>query len=172
MRFLLLLTVVTLSFAGCKKDKKNAEEVDYSQRDNEMIVEYLDKHSIVAEKDAESGVYYRIKEAGSGDLVTVNDTVVVRYLGKVLSRDSKTNEVVLAAKPFDFSPSAEPARRFKLEKLIEGWRVGIPKIKKGGSIDLYIPSAKAYGNSYQSNIPANSVLFFDINLDDVVKIKN
>jgi FKBP-type peptidyl-prolyl cis-trans isomerase FkpA len=169
MRFFLLLSVVALLFSGCKKDKKDSEDIDYSERDDEIILDYLALHSIDAQKDAESGIYYVIKALGEGDVVSVEDSVVVRYIGKVLSRKNETDTVELATKPFDFTPAAEPARRFKLSKLIEGWKVGIPKIHKNGSIDLYIPSAKAYGNNYQSGIPANSVLYFDIDLEDVVK---
>lgn len=169
MRFFLLLSVVALLFSGCKKDKKDSEDIDYSERDDEIILDYLALHSIDAQKDTESGIYYVIKALGEGDVVSVEDSVVVRYIGKVLSRKNETDTVELATKPFDFTPAAEPARRFKLSKLIEGWKVGIPKIHKNGSIDLYIPSAKAYGNNYQSGIPANSVLYFDIDLEDVVK---
>lgn len=171
MRLFILLAVVGLSFFSCKKDSKKDDVVDYRTRDNELIEDYLKAKGIDAQKDSESGLFYVIKEEGSGISAEQKDTVVVNYIGYVIQRDEKTQEVSLVAKPFDFSPGAEPARRFLLSTLIEGWKIGIPKLKKGGSIDLYIPSHIAYGNRYQSNIPANSVLFFDISLQDVVIVK-
>ena len=50
---------------------------------------------------------------------------------------------------------------------IEGWKIGIPLIKKGGKLKLIIPSALAYGCNDISGIPGNSILFFDIDLIDV-----
>lgn len=169
MRIFLLLSVFIIAFASCKKDKKDTEAVDYSERDQELILDYLAKENIDAQVDKESGVFYVIDRLGDGIAVEANDSVYVQYIGKVLSRNSDTDEPELAEKPFDFSTQDQGARVFKLSNLIEGWKVGIPKIKKGGKIHLYIPSGKGYGNNYQSGIPANSVLYFDIDLDDVIK---
>jgi FKBP-type peptidyl-prolyl cis-trans isomerase FkpA len=62
---------------------------------------------------------------------------------------------------------------FVLGSLIEGWKKGIPLLKKGGSIKLYIPPSLGYGgtdvrdnNSGQVVIPANSMLIFDVTLTD------
>jgi FKBP-type peptidyl-prolyl cis-trans isomerase len=50
--------------------------------------------------------------------------------------------------------------------VIEGWQLGIPKLKEGGSGKLLIPSKLAYGESGRSNsiIGANEPLVFDIEL--------
>ncbi len=168
MRLLILIGLLTLSVVACKKDNDEDVVVDYRERDDQLIRDYLDKNKINAQKDAASGLYFSIRNEGDGLKAEVKDTVVVRYIGKVISRNSTTNEAQLADKPFDFTPNVEPARRMLLSKLIEGWKIGLPKVKKGGKLDLYIPSHLGYGNSYHSGIPANSVLFFDIDLEDVV----
>jgi len=47
--------------------------------------------------------------------------------------------------------------------LITGWQIGIPLVKEGGRITLYIPSVYAYGaNSIGSDIPPNASLEFEI----------
>jgi FKBP-type peptidyl-prolyl cis-trans isomerase FkpA len=56
---------------------------------------------------------------------------------------------------------------FTLGGLIAGWRIGIPLIKTGGSVRLYIPPSLAYGNQAVGNIPANSILIFDIELTNI-----
>jgi FKBP-type peptidyl-prolyl cis-trans isomerase FkpA len=52
-------------------------------------------------------------------------------------------------------------------QLIEGWKIGLPLLKKGGHIKLYVPPSLGYGPSPNRNIPGNSVLIFDIRLVDV-----
>ena len=52
---------------------------------------------------------------------------------------------------------------FPLENLITGWQIGIPLIKVGGRITLYIPSVYAYGkNGIGSDILPNASLEFEI----------
>jgi FKBP-type peptidyl-prolyl cis-trans isomerase FkpA len=57
---------------------------------------------------------------------------------------------------------------FALGGVIVGWQIGIPLIQKGGKIRLFIPSGYAYGPRSQGNIPANSILDFEIDLLDVI----
>jgi FKBP-type peptidyl-prolyl cis-trans isomerase FkpA len=54
-----------------------------------------------------------------------------------------------------------------LGTLIEGWKEGLPYIKKGGSIRLIIPSQLAYGVQGSGTIPPFSCLDFDIKVKDV-----
>jgi len=52
-----------------------------------------------------------------------------------------------------------------LGSLIAGWQIGLPLIQKGGKIKLIVPSSLAYGCG--GNLPANSILYFDVHLVDV-----
>jgi FKBP-type peptidyl-prolyl cis-trans isomerase FkpA len=60
-----------------------------------------------------------------------------------------------------------------LGQLIIGWQKGLPLIKSGGSITLFIPPSLGYGNQDIRNssgaviIPANSNLKFTIDLVSV-----
>ena len=48
-----------------------------------------------------------------------------------------------------------------------GWQYGIPLVKAGGRIMLYLPPSLGYGAQTVGSIPANSVLIFDITLQSV-----
>jgi len=54
-----------------------------------------------------------------------------------------------------------------LTNVIQGWQEGIPLFSEGGSGILLIPSALGYGNQSIGNIPANSVLIFEVTLINV-----
>jgi FKBP-type peptidyl-prolyl cis-trans isomerase FkpA len=56
---------------------------------------------------------------------------------------------------------------FILNQLIKGWQLGLPQIKKGGSIKLYIPPSLAYGATGNGIIPGNSNLIYEVSLLDV-----
>jgi FKBP-type peptidyl-prolyl cis-trans isomerase FkpA len=108
-----------------------------------------------------SGLYYEIINPGSGATATLSSKVVITYTGKLLDGtifDQRT------------TPNNAPAGAdspWPLTQLIEGWKVGIPLIKKGGQILLIVPSSMGYGCTAYGSIPGNSILFFDITLVDV-----
>ncbi len=64
-----------------------------------------------------------------------------------------------------FDKSTAPVA-YSLLNLITGWKNGLPLIKKGGKIKLYIPPALGYGQNQYQSIPGNSILIFDIDLLD------
>ena len=102
-----------------------------------------------------SGLYYEIIDPGSGATATTNSYIYITYVGKFL--DGNT---------FD-QQSNSASTGWKLGNLIEGWKVGIPLIQKGGRIKLIVPSSMAYGCAGYRVIPGNSPLYFDISLVDV-----
>ena len=115
---------------------------------------YLTSKSITATQDPD-GFFYTITAPGTGVNPTINSTVAVRYTGKLLDGsvfDSNTSTAGIS---------------FPLARLIRGWQIGIPLIKKGGSINLYLPPSLAYGCNGSGSIPGNSPLIFSIDLVDV-----
>ena len=101
-----------------------------------------------------SGLYYQVTNAGSGATPTGSSKISVRYVGKL------SNGTV-------FDQQTTATALYPLNGYIAGWQAGIPLIKKGGSIKLIIPSALAYGCTQQGTIPANSILYFEVELVDV-----
>jgi FKBP-type peptidyl-prolyl cis-trans isomerase FkpA len=103
------------------------------------------------------GFYYEINVAGTGTVApTVCTNVTVKYAGYLTSGlkfTSVTEETV--------------ASSFTMGALILGWQRGLPLIKAGGSINLYVPPSLGYGANANGPIPANSILLFTVQLISV-----
>lgn len=161
MRVLRLSLVISLFLlSGClKKDTGCTYRVENKVApagEEQAILSFLTANSITATKHG-SNMYYEILNPGTGGSPTLCSSILIKYTGKL------TNGTV-----FDNQNNAV----FVLGSLIEGWKVGIPLIRKGGQIRLYIPPTLGYGSvdvKDQSGaviIPANSILIFDITLTD------
>ncbi len=145
VKSLIFLGIIALMISSCKKDEDQAEI------DDQIIQSYLKEHNLDAEKHA-SGLYYIITKEGTGEHPTLNSTVEVLYKGYL------TDGTV-----FDETQNNAPVS-FPLRSLIPGWQIGIPLMRPGGEATFFIPSDLGYGNTPQGDIPANSVLIFDITL--------
>ena len=149
-RILLALFLVLGVLSSCKKELSPEKQ---AIKDDTLITEFIAKNSIVAIKHS-SGIYYQIISEGTGARPSLTNEVTVGYTGKLLNGNV-----------FDKS---NPTATFVLNRLIVGWQIGIPLIKKGGSIRLIVPSGLAYGNSSPgAGIPKNAVLDFTVDLIDV-----
>jgi FKBP-type peptidyl-prolyl cis-trans isomerase FkpA len=140
---------LALALTGCSnKDKDNgcatAEENDAKMQ------KYISDNSITATKHS-SGLYYQIIEPGTGATPALSSTVKANYTGKFTNNTS-----------FDGGVAS-----FSLGEVIQGWQIGIPLIKQGGKIKLIIPPNLAYGCNDYRGIPGNSVLVFDVELQEV-----
>jgi peptidylprolyl isomerase len=95
---------------------------------------------------------------GGGDEVPVGATITAHYTG-ALVKDGTI---------FQSSHDFGKAITFGLNQVIKGWTQGVPGMKVGGTRRLIIPAAMAYGASSPSaNIPPNSDLVFDIELENI-----
>lgn len=152
--FLSALFALTL-FISCTstdKDYTTTPPKDYSAENDKEIIDYLAKNNLTAQK-SESGLYYIITEPGTGKQPTETSSVTVAYKGYLTNK-----------KTFDESVNGST---FPLNKVIAGWREGIPLFKEGGSGILLIPAHLAYGGNSVGAIPAGSVLIFEVKLISV-----
>jgi len=110
---------------------------------------------LAASTKTSTGLYYRDLSVGTGKTVASGDSVYVRYSGAF-----PTGQV------FDQRTPAQPTFDFKLGTgfVIPGWDEGIVGMKVGGSRQLIIPPALAYGPTGYLSIPPNAVLVFNINM--------
>lgn len=151
IRFALLLALGVMIVVGCKKDDDDAAK--QAELDEQVILDYLTNNGIDAQRQ-ELGLYYKITKEGTGAQPDINSMVVVFYKGYLV------NGTV-------FDQTTHGSVPLPLSIVIEGWKIGVPMLKSGGSGIFFIPSALGYGNKPAGNIPANSVLIFEIDLVSV-----
>lgn len=136
---------------------KDADTLAQAKKDLAEIAEAVKAGKIDTTGSIES-VYYHILSQGTGEYVSVTDTVTVHYKGSLLSDGSI------------FDQTRDKPATFPLRRLIRGWQLALPKCKVGGKVRVIIPSAQAYGIRTRSkDIPPNSILVFDIEVVAVMK---
>ncbi len=138
-----------LLFTSCKKDNTKEQ----LQADIQTIEKYIADNNLNA-KSTNTGLYYVVDFLGTGKYPNSNSQVLIRYRGTL------TNGTT-------FDENWNPPLNFELNRVIEGWRQGIPLFREGGRGKLLIPSALGYKDQAVGNIPPNSVLIFEIELISV-----
>ncbi len=105
----------------------------------------------------DSGLQYKILEQGTGCKPDSDYKVTVHY--KMLSVESK--------KIIDSSYQRGKPNKFRLTKMIKGWREGVPLMNVGATWELYLPPHLAYGSKgLPGSVAPNSVLVSQITLVD------
>lgn len=92
---------------------------------------------------------------GSGEEVSIGDTVSVHYIG-TLQNGQEFDNSNKRGEPFVFTVGRG--------QVIEGWDIGLVGMKVGGQRVLVIPPEYAYGNQAVGPIPRNATLVFAIEL--------
>lgn len=112
-------------------------------------------------KTTESGLQYKIIKEGNGPIPKATDKVKVYYKGTLTDGTE-----------FDGTKEGNPAS-FNANGVIKGWTEALTMMPVGSKWQLFIPPDLGYGPHPPrgSNIPANSVLVFDIELLDIVPPK-
>jgi FKBP-type peptidyl-prolyl cis-trans isomerase FkpA len=130
-----------------------------------LLMDYLQKDSISTDS-TESGIYFKSKVTGTGDLPASGKVVTLSYKGKFL------NGTV-------FDPGTKPITiTIGGGSVITGFEEGVKLTRKGGSSTIVIPYYYAYGESgymvYDSNyriyrtvIPPFTTLVFDITVTTI-----
>ena len=153
-RSLPALALITLLFACNKKTTEPCTLVDGHPNTTEIanIQTYLTSKGITATLD-NRGFFYQIIGPGYGaDFPTLASMVSVNYKGTLTDGTS-----------FDSTVTGTPAV-FPLSNLILGWQYGIPLVKKGGVINLYLPPSLGYGCVGSGAVPGNATTIFRIEL--------
>jgi FKBP-type peptidyl-prolyl cis-trans isomerase FkpA len=141
MKNLVLLFVCSFVLFSCG---------DQAADDEQLILDYLAENNLTAEV-TEDGLYYIIDNPGNGENPSINSTVNVDYSGYFMD-----------GSVFDANDDIE----FGLWQVIEGWQLGIPLLGKGGNGTFLLPSSLGYGSAGSGSIPGNTVIIFDVTLND------
>jgi FKBP-type peptidyl-prolyl cis-trans isomerase FkpA len=150
---LILVLIISIFFLSCKKHNAcsfNECAVVVPESESQAVKDYLDANNITANKHC-SGMYYVVENAGTGKRPNICNKIAIHYKGML------TNGNV-------FDQTTTTPAVFPLGDLITAWKIGIPQIKEGGRIILYVPPTLGYGNRSSGPIPANSILIFEVDL--------
>ena len=147
----LVLVFIILFLGTCDDGIPDLQTREESQ---ELIDEYLADNNLTALMTA-SGLNYIITNEGEGtEMPDLTSSIVAHYHGYL------TNGEV-----FDSTRGGNPISG-PLTNFITGWKEGFQLFKKNGKGILIIPPHLGYGANQNGPIPANSILIFEIELQD------
>ena len=133
-----------------QQKRQTAELAKTAAAGNAYLAENAKQAGVVTTK---SGLQYRIVKPGTGRKPMAEDTVTVNYRGTLID-----------GAEFDSSFSRGQPATFPLSGVIPGWTEGLQQVQEGGTIELVIPPALAYGDKGPLG---NQVLVFQV---DLIKI--
>ncbi|HUX84128.1 MAG TPA: FKBP-type peptidyl-prolyl cis-trans isomerase [Chitinophagaceae bacterium] len=133
--------------------KKRSEEAIAEGR--KFLEENKSKPGVVTLPD---GLEYLILEEGDGPKPSGQDKVTVHYEGRLIN-----------GKIFDSSIRRGQPITFSLNGVIRGWTEALQLMPTGSKWRLFIPPDLGYGGQANGQIPANSVLIFDVQLLSIQK---
>lgn len=189
LRPLFFLTLLSVLFFSCKKDEI-FDPIAQFDLEKPVIKTYANTHypNMVYSSDT-TGIWYEIVNPGQTGSYTYKivdtvdiygqtgkalrmPTITVKYTGKLVSDNSV----------FETNVDKNDPLVSKLNGLISSWQYAFlprsidtyklggftPKgLQKGSKIRIVTPSYYAYGNQAMGKIPANSPLFFEIEVLDI-----
>ncbi len=160
LAFGVALLGIAFVFSGCNVDNDTPTDpiVEQYTKDLQIIDKYLTDNGIQAEIDPNTGIRYIINEQGTGlqPYVTNSyfpDSLTVSYSGQVLTTGVPVPEVV--------------SEKQNINQMLLGVIAGSTLIQEGGDITTFLPSYYGFGTTSTNDIPANSVLELDIQLEQV-----
>lgn len=107
-------------------------------------------------KELSNGAVIQITQKGKGKQPKATSTVSVHYEGSLLDGTI-----------FDSSIKRGQPAQFPLNQVISCWTLGLQEMKVGSKAKLYCPPATAYGDNQAGQIPAGSLLVFDVELLEI-----
>jgi len=105
-----------------------------------------------------SGVIVQTLKLGGGAKPTASNVVKVHYKGTLAN-----------GMEFDSSYSRGEPAEFPLSRVIPCWTQGVQTMRVGGKAKLTCPANTAYGARAAGKIPANSTLYFEVELISISK---
>jgi FKBP-type peptidyl-prolyl cis-trans isomerase len=153
MRLPYLLIAVTVSLLAalpaCTEEAAPAEKSEA----NGQIDPGADSEPVGETVATKSGLQITMLKEGTGPSPKASDRVEVHYHGTF--EDGTV---------FDSSVDRGKTATFPLRGVIKCWTEGLQLMKVGGKARLVCPPNIAYGSRRKGKIPANSTLYFDVEL--------
>jgi len=142
---------VTDTQQTAEKEAANMSDTKFKEENALYLEENKMKEGVQA---TDSGLQYKVVEAGSGVTPTADDFVTVHYAGRLIDGNE-----------FDSSYKRGEPATFPAGRLIKGWTEALTMMKVGDKWELTIPAELAYGEAGAGGvIPGNATLVFDVEL--------
>lgn len=133
--------------------KEYAEE---KQKNEEFMDQNSQKDSIQHLSD---GVQYKVLKEGKGELATLENTVKVKYEGRLIDGEVFDSSVNMT----------DGMTNFPLGNLIKGMQIALTQMPMGSEWEIYIPWHVGYGAAGNRGIPPFSTLIFKVTMVEIVK---
>lgn len=150
MKNSIILLFAAFIFITCTKKNDSACTPVMPDAESAQMAAFCTANGINFTVDA-NGIYYQVVDPGSGLTPNEASVITVNYTASTL----------------DGNIIADTTATESLNEFIEGWRIAIPYIQKGGHIKMVIPSALAYGCTGSGDIAPNSPIYYDVMLINV-----
>lgn len=126
------------------------EDAEKNKRDGEaFLAANRQKHGVTA---LESGLQYRVLEAGTGRTPTLDDTVICQYRAAFIDGTELDSSYA----------RGEPAT-LPVKSVMKGWSEALQLMPVGSRWQLFIPPELAYGSrGAGGRIAPNTTLVFDV----------
>jgi FKBP-type peptidyl-prolyl cis-trans isomerase FkpA len=161
LKKLLFFVSLIIVLASCKKTEEQTVNCIPNNTGVPTAAEiaslqaYLTSKSITATQDP-GGFFYIIVAPGTGVTPALTSKIKAKYVGTLEDGTQFGQNIDPAGDALGF-----------LSGLVLGWQRGLPLIKKGGTIKLYLPPSLGYGCAGSGSVPSNANLIFTLDLVDV-----
>jgi len=135
------------------EEKRRVESAKNKQISDQFLLENKAKEGV---KTFPSGLQYKVLKAGTGPKPKTNDVVKAHYTGTFID-GSKFDSSHDRGAPFETSTHA----------VIKGWTEALMNMNVGSKWMLYVPPDLGYGEFPRGNIPASSLLIFEMELLEI-----
>ncbi len=148
-----VLLAFPLLFSACLDRTEVVDSALQMEEDLAVIDNFLSQNNINAIKD-KSGVRYEIQTLGTGGFPPKTDQQIkINYVGKFLGGNT-----------FDEGGIATEL----VNKFISGFQLAITTWPAGTKGRMWVPSPLGYGDQQVGTIPPNSILVFEVELQQVI----
>lgn len=149
-------------FENEQKRLQELEEAENQRRLEEepaRIAKFIKDHNVNVAPSA-SGVYYLEIAKGTGAIVDNGDLVTIHY--NLYNIDDKLIESSYEGEPMRFV--------YGNNEMVPGIEEAVGNMRVGGKATIIVPSAMGFGDiAIDKDLPANSIVIFDLELIDVQK---
>jgi len=142
---------VLIKYRDAQEAKQKVTAAENKKKGEDFLAKNKTRKGVVV---LPSGLQYEVLRKGKGKKPSLDDSITVNYEGTLID-----------GTVFDSSYKRGQPVTLKLNQVIKGWQIAVPKMSVGAKWKLYVPADLAYGDKSPSPvIGPNSTLIFQVEL--------